>query len=89
MIFTMFEYLIIFFSRILIYMWNKRYVMEILWQRLSDLSTYGGPEMTYSNAVGVMNSKWQSESDTKIQQFLNWSEKSVLPTFFLNLYKSP
>ena len=46
----MFEYLISF-SRILIYMWIKRYVMEILWQRLPYLSIYGGPEITYSNAV--------------------------------------
>ena len=69
MIFTMFEYLIIF-SRILIYMWIKRYIMEILWQQLPDLSIYRGPEMTYSNAVGVMNSKWQSESDKNFSNFL-------------------
>ena len=35
------------FLRMLIYMWIKRYVMEILWQRLPDLSIYGGPVMTY------------------------------------------
>ena len=69
MIFTMFAYLIIF-SRILIYMWIKRYVIEILWQQLPDLSICGGPEMTYSNAVGVMNSKWQSESVTNFSNFL-------------------
>ena len=50
-------------------MWIKRYVMEILRQRLPDLSIYGDPEMTYSNAVGVMNSKWQSESDKKFSIF--------------------
>ena len=50
-------------------MWIKRYVMETLWQRLLDLSIYSGPEMTYSNAVGVMNSKWQSESDKNFSIF--------------------
>ena len=74
MIFTMFEYLIIF-SRILIYVWIKRYVMEILRQQLLDLSIYGGPEMTYSNAVGVMNSKWQSESDKNFSNFLTDQNK--------------
>ena len=50
-------------------MWIKRYVMEIIWQQLPDLSIYDGPEKTYSNAVGVMNSKWQSESDKNFSNF--------------------
>ena len=72
MIFTMFQYLI-FFSRNLIYMWIQRNVMEILRQRLPDLSIYGGLEMTCSNAVGVMNSKWQSESDKNFTNF--WTDQ--------------
>ena len=75
MIFTMFEYLII-------YMWIKRYVMEILWQQLRDLSIYGGPEMTYSNAVGVMNSKWQSESDKHFSNFLTDQKNQSYLHFF-------
>ena len=67
MIFTMFEYLIIFY-RILIYMWIKRYVMEILWQQLPDLSIYGGPEMTYSNAVNFSNFL----TDQKNQSYLHF-----------------
>ena len=74
MIFTMFEYLII-------YMWTKRYVMEILWQ-LRDLSIYSGPEMIYSNAVGVMNIKWQSESDKNFSNFLTDQKNQSYLHFF-------
>ena len=63
-------------------MWIKRYVMEILWQQLPDLSIYGGPEMTYSNAVGVMNSKWQSESDKNFSNFLTDQKNQSYLHFF-------
>ena len=81
MTFTMFEYLIIF-SSILIYMWIKRYIMEILWQQLPDLSIYGGPEITYSNTVGVMKSKWQSESDKNFSSFLTDHKNQSYLHFF-------
>ena len=85
----MFEYLI-FFSRILIGMWIKRYVIEILWQRLPDLSICGGLEITCLNAVGVMKSKWHSESDKNFCSF--WTDQTNQSYLhFLNSFntKSP